>query len=174
MYRSLLILSISFLATVSSTSAQRKEFRRFQEENCGNGATFRIGLSFLPLRVVSWFIPKTAFDGDAADIKWALKKVRRVRCYTIVKGDMEGASVDLLKEDLFTNKKYEPLMELRKEGAHVELLSKGKTEDRLDNLIVLLKKEDNFVMVHVRTRITMKDLNQLINRLQYDHVIAKN
>ncbi|QEH42330.1 DUF4252 domain-containing protein [Chitinophaga sp. XS-30] len=172
MYRTLLILAVCFALSATTASAQRKELRRFTNEYSSDAHTFSIGLSFLPLRVVSWFIPARAFDGDARDIKWALKKVRSLRVYTIAGEEVTRESIDLLKEDLYRSKQFEPLVELKRKGANVQVLSQGKDEDRLDHLVVLVQEEEATVMMHLRTKITMKDLSRLVNRLQDEDAIV--
>lgn len=169
MYRFLLILALCFTAFVTSTSAQRKELHRFTDEYSDASVARSFGLNLFPFRLISWFIPAKALDGDAADLKWALKKVRRVKVYAIVGADISPESIELLKEDLYKNSKFEPLVEMSRKGANIQVLSQGKDDDRLDNLVLLIRNEDEMVMMHLRTKITTKDLNRLVNRL-YDTI----
>ncbi|SIN80018.1 DUF4252 domain-containing protein [Chitinophaga niabensis] len=172
MIRSILLF-VCFLAFASiDANAQRKQLRNFQRQHYDVAETHRIGLSFLPLRIVSWFIPGHAFDGEARDVKWALKKVRSVKLYTIEMDN--GASVSnesilKLKEDLYAKNKFEPLMEVRTaDGSHVQFLSDGKDGDRLDNLVLLVQEEGEMVMVHLRTRLTISDLQRVMDKFKHE------
>lgn len=165
MYRFLLILALCFTASITSASAQRKELRRFTDEYSDATVAQSFGLNLFPFRFISWFIPAKALDGDAADLKWALKKVRRVKVYAIADADITPESIELLKEDLYKNSKFEPLMEMSRKGSDIQVLSQGKNDDRLDNLVLLIRHEDDMIMMHLRTKITTKDLNRLVNRL---------
>lgn len=167
MYRSLLILALCF--TAFSASAQRKQLRQFTDEYGDATVSQSFGLNLFPFRMISWFIPNKALDGDARDLKWALKKVRKLRVYAIGDGDVTRESVNMLKEDLYRNSHFEPLAEISRKGANIEVLSQGKNEDRLDNLVLLIRHDDDFMMMHLRTKITISDLNRLVNRL-YDHI----
>jgi hypothetical protein len=170
MIRSILLF-VCFLAFTSiDANAQRKQLRNFQRQHCGTAETHRIGLSFLPLRIVSWFIPGRAFDGEARDVKWALKKVRSLKVYTIEMDNGENVpsgSIQKLKEDLYSKNKFEPLMEVRTaDGSHVQFLSNGKDGDRLDNLVLLVQEEGEMVMVHLRTRLTISDLQRVMDKFK--------
>ncbi len=169
MYRSILLVALCAILAASPASAQRKQLCRFSHEFSPVAETHRIGLSFLPLRIVSWFIPKSAFNGDAKDIKWALKKVRSMKVYTIEmdKGKkIPDESIRLLKEELAREAKFEPLMEVRHKGSNVHFLSRSGNDDRLDHLVLLVQDEGEMVMLHLKTRFTMKDLQYLVSRFK--------
>lgn len=166
MYRFLLILAVCFSICIADADAQRKELRRFTSEYSDVAHAHSFGFSFLPLRIISWFIPAKAFDGDAREVKWALKRVRGFRAYVIAGEEVTPESIDLLKEDLYKTRKYEPLMEMKRKGANVEVLGEGKDVEELGDLVVMIQEKDNMVMMHLRTKIKMKDLGRLIDRLQ--------
>lgn len=151
-----------------TASAQRKQLRRFTNEHCAVAETHRIGLSFLPLRVVSWFIPGSAWDGDAREVKLLLKKVKSVKLYTIQMDNGEPVSresIDRLKEDLYNESKYEPLVDIRHPEGHVQVLGNAKTDDRIDNLVVLINDAEDMVMVHLKTKLTMSDVSRIANKI---------
>lgn len=166
MYRFLLILAVCFSVCVADADAQRKELRQFTSEYSDVAFTRSIGFSFLPLRIVSWFIPAKAFDGSAREVKWALKRVKGFRAYAIAGEEVTRESIDLLKEDLYKTRKYESLMDMKRKGANVEVLSEGRDENELGDLVVMIQEKDNMVMMHLRTKVTMKDLGRLVDMLQ--------
>ncbi|RPD39730.1 DUF4252 domain-containing protein [Chitinophaga barathri] len=163
-----LVLSALACMMAISASAQRKQLRQFTNEHCSVAETHRIGLSFLPLRIVSWFIPGSAWEGDARELKLLVKKVKSVKLWTIEMDNGEAVSresVAKLKQDLYTEGKFESLMEIRHEDGHVQLLSNAKTDDRIDNLVVLIQEEGEMVMVHLKTKLTMDDLSRIANKI---------
>lgn len=164
-----IIFTLAALFIIFAASAQRKQLRQFTNDFSQVASTHRIGLSFVPLRVVSWFIPKRAFDGEAADIKWALKKVKSMKLYTIQlpHGEpMPKESIALLKSNLKKEGNFEPLVEMRHKGSNVHLLTDGKGDERLDNLVVLVQDEEEMIMVHLRTKLTVSDVSRIINKFQ--------
>ena len=164
-----ILFTLAALFILSAASAQRKELRQFTNDFAEIGETHRLGLSFLPLRIVSWFVPRSAWDGDAAYIKLALKKVRSVKLYTIQLQEgqpIPAQSIALLKENLKKGGNFEPLMEMRHKGSNIFLLSDGKNDERLDNLVVLIQDDEEMTMAHLRTRLTINDVSRVINKLQ--------
>lgn len=164
-----ILTTLAALFILTAASAQRKQLGEFTNDFCDVGATYRIGLSFLPLRIASWFIPKRAFDGDAPEIKLALKKVRSLKVYTILmpKGQpVPGESVALLKDELKKEKRFEPLMELRHKGSNVQLLTNGENDERVGSLVVLMQKDEQMVMMHLRTKLTVADISRIVNKIQ--------
>ncbi|MEM6965529.1 MAG: DUF4252 domain-containing protein [Bacteroidota bacterium] len=59
---------------------------------------------------------------------------------------------------------YEELISIKNKGANIQIMGRGK-KDRLKNLLVLVSEEDTFVMMNMKTKIRVKDLNRLINDL---------
>jgi hypothetical protein len=164
-----IIVTLAAFFLLSTASAQRKQLGEFTNDFGDVGETFRIGLSFVPLRIASWFVPKRAFDGEAADIKWALKKVKSLKLYAIHMPEgqpVPAESVALLKEELKKAKNFEPLMEVRHKGSLVHLLTDGEGDERLDNLVVLIQDEEEMLMVHLRTKMTVSDVSRIVNRFQ--------
>lgn len=164
------VLLLSALACIIATtaSAQRKQLRQFTNEYCSVAETHRVGLSFLPLRIVSWFIPGSAWDGDAREVKLLLKKVKSVKLWTIQMDNGEpvsNESIARLKEDLYKESKFEPLMEIRHQEGHVELLSNAPTADRVDNLVALIHEDGQMIMVHLKTKLNVDDLSRIANRI---------
>ncbi|MGX5819128.1 DUF4252 domain-containing protein [Chitinophaga lutea] len=161
-----LFITILLACIVSPASAQRKQLRQFTNDYAEIGDTHRFGFSFFPLRMVSWFIPGNAFDGEAKTIKWGLKKVRSVKLYVINTPEDKPIlpqSIALLKKNLQEESGYEPLVEVRSKGQHIQLFSNGNGEDRLDHLVVLVQEENEMVMLHLKTRLTIQDVNRILN-----------
>lgn len=175
MIRTLFIaLACTFIA--ASASAQRKTLRKFMVQHYDVASTHKIGLGFFTFRVVSWFIPDRAFDGKMKDIKWALKKVRRVRFYALERdfGVFTPETVSALKGQLEQNNQFELLAEIRQKNANIHLLSNGKNADRIDNLVVLIQEDGEMMMMHLRTRLTMDDISRIVQTISDDVKITVN
>ncbi|WP_126243679.1 DUF4252 domain-containing protein [Chitinophaga rhizosphaerae] len=160
-----LIIAITCILFATTASAQRKTLRHFMVQHYDVASTQKIGLGFLTFRVVSWFIPDRAFDGKMKDIKWALKKVRKARFYALEMdyGVFSTETVMGLRQALEQNNKFELLAEVRHENANIHLLSNGRNEDRIDNLVVLVQEDGEMIMLHLRTRLTMDDITRIVN-----------
>lgn len=162
-----LFITLAGMLIASAATAQHKTLSEFTAAYYDVASTARLGFGILPFRMVSWLIPNRAFDGEMKNIRWALKKVKRVRFYAI---DMDGGeispeSIADLKAELASKDKYEPLAELRHGKSDIHLLSKSRREDKIENLIVLLKDEDVMVMLHLRTKLTMDDISRIIRKI---------
>lgn len=175
MFRTLFI-AIACIGFTATANAQRKTLRQFMVQHYDVASTHKIGLGFLTFRVVSWFIPDRAFDGSMKDIKWALKKVRRVRFYALEmdQGVFSSETVNGLKQKLELNNKFELLAEIRHKNANVHLLSNGKNEERIDNLVVLVQEDGDMMMMHLRTKLTMDDISKIVQAISSDVKITIN
>lgn len=164
-----LFFTLAALLVISTVSAQRRQLRQFTNDFAEIGQTHRVGLSFLPLRVVSWFIPRRAWDGEAVHLKWALKKVKSLKLYTVQLPEgqpIPRESIALLKTNLRSESNFETLMEVRRKKSNIYLLSDSPGHEKLNNLVVLVQDGEEMVMAHLRTRLTMKDVSRIVNTLQ--------
>ena len=59
---------------------------------------------------------------------------------------------------------YEELIRVSDKGTKVHIFGRGKS-DKLKNLLILVSEEDTFVMMSMKTKIRVKDLNRLIKDL---------
>ncbi len=172
----ILFITIAFALFASTATAQRKTLRKFMVEHYDVASTHRVGLGFLTFRVVSWFIPNHAFDGKMKDIKWALKKVRRVRFYALEmdNGVFSGETIAALKDKLEKDNKFEVLAEIRQKNSRIHVLSNGKGNDRIDNLVVLIQEDGEMMMMHLRTKLSMDDISRIVNTISDEVKITVN
>ncbi len=110
------------------------------------------------------------------DIKWALKKVRRVRFYALEMdyGSFTNEDISGLKQQLETNNQFELLAEIRQKNANIHLLSNGRNQDRIDNLVVLVQEDGEMMMMHLRTRLTMDDISRIVQAVSDEVKITVN
>ncbi|GAA0565565.1 DUF4252 domain-containing protein [Chitinophaga japonensis] len=150
-------------------SAQRKYLKEFQREYRGKAETYRIGLGFLA-KIGGALLPASLIDeGEdketAVVVKRMLRKVKRMKLYVIQAKNSDAIdreSLYRLRQNLADKAGLEPLLEVRDQGSTVYMMNKGKG-DELGNVVVLIKDESELVMLHLRTRMLMKDIQDLID-----------
>jgi hypothetical protein len=164
------IILVLFLLSTGSVAGQNKYLRKFyrEEKRKGHGETFKIGLGRITLKLAAWIIPASVMEEQGVPLKHLLSKVQRLKLYTIEgnSGDSTTgiASMMKLKKVLVERYHYDPLMEVRDEGSVVHILNKGKEGD-LGNLILLVKDENDFVILHLRTTLKMEELSSVVQQL---------
>ncbi|SFD52643.1 protein of unknown function [Chitinophaga sp. CF118] len=163
------IILVFFLLAVSPAIAQKKCLRKFYREQRrnGHGETFKIGLGRVTLKFASLVIPANVMEEDGIPLKHLLSKVHRLKLYTIAgnpqDSTVETAAIERLKQTLVEKEHFESLVEVRHQGSIVHLMNKGKGDD-VGNLVVLIQDENDFVILHLRTDLEMKDINQLVQQ----------
>jgi len=92
------------------------------------------------------------------------KKFKTMRF--LVMEDGHQVSEDDYQQLVFSAKKksYEELISVKNKGQTFHIFSKGK-KDKLKRLLILVKSENEFVMMDMKTKIKSQDLNRLINDL---------
>ncbi|MET6997196.1 DUF4252 domain-containing protein [Chitinophaga defluvii] len=165
------IIGLLFLAG-HAAFAQEKILREFRNAHRGEGETFTLGLSFVPLKLASWIIPADAIDEESGvSIKHIVRKIRSLKVYTIEMKDRQISSEDIynLKQKLIRKAGFESLMEVRDKGSVVHILNKGRA-DEIGNLVMLVQDNKEMVMVNLHTSLKMEDLNALIRHVS-DHKV---
>ena len=115
-----------------------------------------------------WFstgIANEIVDGEEAKtfLKFA-KKFKTIRL--LVQNDHNSISKVDYNQLIFDAKKgnYEELISVKEKGKTFHIMGREK-KDKLKNLLILVSSEDTFVMMSMKTKIKIKDLNSLINDL---------
>lgn len=150
------IILLTGLMLSSSATAQGKTLKHFRKQYWGKGETFTIGLGFVPLRLAGMFIGKNSFDGEGREAKRLLRKIKSLRIHTIENADIQRQDIALLKTQL-EKKRFETLMEVRQDGSHIEIMSRG-SEKKLGRVVMLVQDDSEMVLVSLNTRISMDDL----------------
>jgi hypothetical protein len=159
------ILAIALLLAVSPAVAQKKALRKFYREYRGEALGLRIGVGRIPLKLASWIMPGGSnSDEESRQIKRVLGKLQKVKVYTLTgisKDIIDAKAVHRLKQTLIDKDGFETLVEVRHSNAMVYMLNKGK-DDELGNVVILVQDEEDFVMVNLRTKLHLNDVNALI------------
>ncbi|SHN39336.1 DUF4252 domain-containing protein [Chitinophaga sp. CF418] len=159
------ILVAALLLAVSPAMAQKKSLRKFYREQRRHSDVMgvRIGVGRIPLKLASWIVPKSAMKEEGVPLKRLIGKVQKVKVYTLMGSQnfVDVASIQRLKQTLMDKDGFETLMEVRHEGANVFIMNKGR-EDELGNVVMLVQEDTEFVIVSLRTKLHMNDVNTLI------------
>lgn len=92
------------------------------------------------------------------------KKVRKLKLMVMenrnwVKGDDIKGLVNGVKKD-----GYEELIRIKDEDANINILIREK-KDEIRNLLILVDEPDEFIMLSMKTRLTMDELNEFIQEI---------
>jgi hypothetical protein len=159
------ILIAALLLAVSPAIAQKKSLRKFYREQRRRSDVMgvRIGVGRIPLKLASWIVPKSAMKEEGVPLKQLIGKVQKVKLYTLMGSQnfVDVGSIQRLKQRLIDKDGFETLMEVRDKGANIFIMNKGK-EDELGNVVMLVQEDAEFVIVHLRTKLHMNDVNTLI------------
>ncbi|PUZ20653.1 protein of unknown function [Chitinophaga costaii] len=165
MKRTLLYCSIAVilgLLAVLPAIAQKKSLRAFCQEYRGQAEIHTFGVGRPLLTLASWIIP--AKDEDTRMAKHLLRKLRHVKLYTITvdsNANVSNGSMERLKSRLEAEH-YESLTDIRSDGSIVHVMSNGRAEN-LGNVVLLVKDDKDIVFISLRTRLTLKDVSDVVN-----------
>ena len=110
-------------------------------------------------------IGKTAVEEPEAKIALRFAKKFKTMRFLIMEDGHSVSDEDFLQLVYSAQKQnYEPVISVREKGQDVQIFAKGK-KDKLKKILILVKSEDEFVMMDMKTKIRTKDLNRLINDL---------
>ncbi len=114
-------------------------------------------------------IGKLAVDEpeEKAALKLA-KKIQKVRILVIEEGNptQKKDRVKLIR-NLQVKDTFDPLLQVRDGEMNVQIMVREKKE-KLKNFFILVNEPDEFVMLSLKTKLKMKDINKLINLLNED------
>ncbi|ASZ12834.1 DUF4252 domain-containing protein [Chitinophaga pendula] len=147
--------------------AQKKYLRQFHRKYVDKAETHRIGVGGFFVKLASWVIPAEG-DEDTKNLKRILGKVGGIKIYTIESENGRSVinpdDIAALKQKLVKKGHFESLMEVRSDGDIVHVMNSGK-DDEIGNLVVLVNDDDQMVMIHLRTRLKMSDLDFVMKEL---------
>ncbi|MEO1514950.1 MAG: DUF4252 domain-containing protein [Bacteroidota bacterium] len=151
-------------------SAQSPSINKFYRQNKFEEGVRKVKLPGWLIRLGSR-IGAGQIDEADQEAREALKMARRVRKMRMLYGE-EGNPIDQRKVDkLIRNVRkkdnFQDLIYVRdEEGTKVNLLIRTNgAGDLIRNLLILVQSEDEFVMVGLKTKLSIKDINTLIQNL---------
>lgn len=114
-------------------------------------------------------------DAELDQIKPLLSKINGLRILVVEKSEAKTTAdgkplmFQNLQADInssIKNMKYEELMTVNSKDNKIKFLSADATNDILDNLLLSINSEDNTVLMMLDGKISMDDVNKLINETQ--------
>lgn len=156
---------IYLFVCVTSSFAQEKNINTFYKKHkkSENATKFSI-----PAWVIDLGVGIAVSTLETEEEKIALrmaKKIQKIKLLVIEeKNAIDSKEVQTLVSKL-TTKQFEPLMTIRDEGTNLTFMMREK-KDKIKNLLILVSEEDEFVMLSLKTKIKISDINQLIQLLK--------
>ena len=112
-------------------------------------------------------VAKEVVKKENPEAKIFLRFVKKFKTMRVLVMEEENlVSKDDLQSLIVSAKKgkYEEIISVRENGTHISIMGRGK-KDKLKNLLIVVSSEDEFVMLHAKTKIKVKDINRLIGEL---------
>lgn len=108
-------------------------------------------------------IARSAVDEPEAKIALRFAKKFKTMRLLVMEDGHEVTEEDYLQLVYAAQKQnYEPMISFKEKGQNVQIFAKGK-KDKLKRLLILVKSEDEFVLMDMKTKIRTKDLNRMVN-----------
>lgn len=114
-------------------------------------------------------------DSDLQQIKPFLSKINGLKILVVEKPE-NSAETGKLQNNLkalsseisnaVTNLNYQELMTVNSKGNKIKFLAADTSKDILDNLLLSVNSDDNTVLMMLDGKISMDDVNKLINEAQ--------
>jgi len=157
------IVIVALLLTAAPAIAQKKSLRKFYREQRKEAFGMRIGIGRLPLTMAAWIVPKSITKEDGIPLKELLSKMQKVKIYMLEGYDsaVSVSSIERLKSSLKEKDGFEPLIEVREKGTNIFVMNKGR-EDELGDVVMLVQDNTDFLILSLRTKLLIKDVNMLI------------
>lgn len=168
-----LLLLLFILMLPFCTQAQNRSIKNFYHKYKRSENT----TNFVLPGFLVWFgtgIANEITDDEEAKLflKFA-KKFKTMRLLVMEEGNVVTAEDYKKLVQGARSSNYEELISIKDKGQDIRIMGRGK-KDKLKNLLVLVSSEDGFVMMNMKTKIKVKDLNRLVNELmKLDKVKSK-
>lgn len=175
MYKKIVLLMVFFLGAITTVSAQREKldqlFDRYQDAE---------GITSIKIAkpMFSMLNKLDIGDGELDQIKPLLAKINALKILVVekpnlsIKTDKNQQTIlnyKAVQEDirsLVLDLKYQELMSVNNKDNKIKFLSAGAKDGVLDDLILNISSNDNTVLVMLDGKISMDDVNKLVNETQ--------
>lgn len=160
-----IILLLALVIIPSLLSAQPRCVKKFYRKYKHYEYTTNLKLGKPLLFVAAAFIPD-----DAG--KQLFKKVNKFRLLVFQTGEKDNGRRDRDINKLTSQlekESFSPLVQVRNAGDQVKIWAQDKG-DKIKDLIVLAKDEDDLVFLSVTGNFAYSDISDLINQVQHSHI----
>ena len=107
-------------------------------------------------------------EEDKELLKMARKKLRKMRMLIAEEGhSISKEKIDKLMKSVKKKDRFDQLIYVRDKETEVNMMVRTKG-DMIRNLLVLVNEEDEFIMVSLKTKLGIQDINKLLKSLPED------
>ncbi len=154
-----LAILIAALLLVQFSYAQKREFKEFIKIYAPKSSVHKISMNWLFIQFARIFIHPTKNDND---IKQWIGKLKHICIRTIdTKNNIiNDTAINTLQNNL-DKISYEPLIKIRDSASTISILINTNSKRR-KQLIALINNGKKMVMLHVRARLSERDLSNIL------------
>ncbi len=109
---------------------------------------------------------------DEPEAKAALKLAKKVKKLKLLVMEnvnpVDKKDLDRLYAEATSREGFEDMVFVKEGNTRVNMLIRTKKDDIIRNLLILVSEENEFVMVSLKTKLKMEDLNELLRAIQDD------
>jgi len=155
-----LLLLIPFIGSAQYMTGVKGFYHKYKKSDNAKG--------FVLPGFMIWLgggIAKSAVDEPEAKIALRFMKKFKTMRFLVMDDGHSVSEEDFLQLVYSAQRQnYEPMISFKSRGEDVQIFAKGK-KDKLKKLLILVKSDNEFVMMDMKTKIRTKDLNRLVNDL---------
>jgi hypothetical protein len=175
MYKKILLIATFFCAAILNVSAQREKLDALFDQYQDSEGVTSIKIS----KPMFGMLNKLNFgDGELDQIKPLLSKINGLKILILekpneklvngknVKSNLNYSGIQNNISSILKGLKYEELMSVNRQDNKIKFLSAGSKDGILDDLLINIFAEDNSVLMMLDGKISMDDVNKLVNEPQ--------
>ncbi len=157
-------LALSSQTTLAQNGPIRKLYRKYKHQENATAVLIPGIIVHTGLGIANGFLDaETKENGgqEALGIAWGIKKVRILS----IEGDNPIPQKELNKTfKKLRCKGHEDLLFVRNKGSRISVMVRDKGK-KLRSVLILISEDNNFTLIHAKTRISKKHLWQLVHSL---------
>lgn len=161
-----IILLASLFAATSIAFSQADALTMFFEKYEGKS-----GFTSVNVSEKLFALAASATPVDQADVKELVEGIKGVKVLAFENSEGNIKSIELFSEaqKLLPSGKYEELMTVNSDGEQVIMLGKTTSDSVIEEMILLVQDEEEFVLVWINGIIDMKNISKL-SEMGIDHL----
>lgn len=161
-----IILMASFLTATTMAFSQADALTKFFDKYEGQS-----GFTSVNVSEKLFSLAASATPVDQADVKELVDGIKGVKVLAFENAEGNVKSKELFTEaqKLLPSASYEELMTVNSDGEQVIMLGKTASESVLEEMILLVQDEEEFVLVWINGIIDMKNISKL-SEMGIDHL----
>ena len=162
-----LLFALLLIGFTNQTFAQSKAINRFYAKyNRSDDDVVKLKLHRWMMGIGKMAIRMMGDNDEETELALQLAKSVKKGKLLVVEDSIQIQQMDVhqLKQDLH-QESYEDLMTVQSKDSKVNILIREKDE-LIRNIVLLVHESDNFVLMSLKTKLTMDELAEIINNYQ--------